>query len=153
LGRGFVAEDDSPDAPVVAVLSHSAWVRHFGDARNVVGRNVRVNGELTRIVGIAPRTFGGNLSVAAMDIWIPLHAKEKLHAASASIWHTRDVRWLDVIGRLRDGVTVAQADAEVRAIARRQASTFVESRGRGAQAIPLDMGDATMLMPLFVALV
>jgi predicted permease len=152
LGRAFVADDDSPDAPVVAVLSHAAWTRHFGGAPSVIGRTIRVNGELARIVGIAPRTFGGNLSVAALDIWIPLHGKEKLHATSASIWHTRDARWLDVVGRLRDGVTLAQADAEIRAIASRQAATFVENRGRGAHAIPLDMGEATTLMPLFVAL-
>ena len=153
LGRGFVADDDSPEAPVVAVLSHSAWIRHFAGAPNVIGRDIRVNGELARIIGIAPKTFGGNLSVAALDIWIPLHGKEKLHATNASVWQTRDFRWLDVIGRLRDGVTVSQANAEIRAIARRQAATFVESRGRSAHAIPLDMGEATMLMPLFVALV
>jgi predicted permease len=153
LGRGFVADDDSPESPVVAVISHSAWIRCFGGAPGVVGRNIRVNGELTRIIGIAPRTFGGNLSVAALDIWVPLHAKEKLHGTLASVWHTRDVRWLDVIGRLRDGATIAQADAEVRAIAARQAATFVENRGRGARAIPLDMGGATRRKPLFVALV
>jgi len=153
LGRAFVAEDDSPAAPVVAVLSHSAWIKHFAGAPSAVGRIIRVNGELARIVGIAPKTFGGHLSVAALDIWIPLHGKEKLHAASASVWHTRDARWLDVIGRLRDGATLAQANAEVSAIARRQASTFVEDRGRGARAIPLDMGEASMLMPLFVALI
>ena len=153
LGRAFVAEDDSPNAPVVAVLSHSAWIKHFAGSPNVIGRKLRVNGELAQIIGIAPRTFGGHLSVAALDIWIPLHGKEKLHAATANVWHTRDARWLDVIGRLRDGVTLAQADAEVRAIARRQAATFVENRGRGAHATPLDMGEATMLMPLFIALV
>ena len=83
LGRAFVAEDDSPSAPVVAVLSHSAWIKHFAGAPSAVGRIIRVNGELARIVGIAPKTFGGHLSVAALDIWIPRHGKEKLHAASA----------------------------------------------------------------------
>jgi predicted permease len=153
MGRAFVADDDRPNAPVVAVLSHSAWVRYFGGASDVVGRRIRINGKVAEIVGIGPRQFGGQLSVAAFDIWVPLHAEETLRGGGTDVWHTRDARWLDVTGRLKVGATVAQADAEVRAIARRQAATFVESRGRGARAIPLDVGEAAHLFPLFVALV
>jgi len=152
IGRPFRDDDDRIDAPVVAVLSHAAWTR-LGGSPDIIGRRIRINGKLARIVGVAPRMFGGNLSVAAFDIWVPLHAAEILRGSGTrEVWHKRDLRWIDVIGRLRDGVTLAQADAEVRAVARRQAATFVENRGRGAQAVPLDIGSAAQLRSLFVAL-
>lgn len=153
LGRTFIPEEDREGAGPVAVLSDAAWKRYFGGSSQVIGREVRINGRLARLVGVAPANFGGNLSIAAFDIWLPLHAQAEMHAARADVWHQRDVRWLDVIGRLRDGVTLAQADAEIRAIARRQAATFVENRGREAHAAPLDLGEAAQLKPVFTALV
>jgi predicted permease len=152
-GRVFTAADDADGAPPVAVVSDAAWRQHFGGDPAVIGRTVRVNGQLVRIVGVTPPHFAGNLAVARFDFWVPLHTRPVLMPSEHATWERRDVRWLDAFGRLRPGVDLTQADAEFRAIASRQAQTFVESRGRAAEATPLDLGEAADLRPLFVGLV
>jgi predicted permease len=152
-GRFFLASDDVPESPLVAVISHALGERLFASRVDVVGRMIRVNNQLIRVIGVAPPRFGGNLAIARFDFWVPLHARPHLEPSQASLWTRRDVRWLDGIGRLAPGATVTQADAELRAIAARQAATFVENEGRSASVVPLDVGSADQLKPLFAALI
>jgi predicted permease len=151
-GRGFVAADDAEGAPAVAVLSRAAWRRHLDGDPAAVGRTVRVNGQPVRIIGIAPRGFGGTLSVARFDIWLPLHTRPSLVPGEAATWKQRDFRWLDGIGRLAAGVEPARADQELQTIARGQADRFEENRGRGARVTPLDIGTVQRLEPQLLAL-
>lgn len=152
-GRFFLESDDAPESPLVAVISDVVWQRYFGGAPDVVGRSLRMNGQLVRVIGVAPALFGGNLAIAQFEIWVPLHARPWLTPSEATTWTRRDERWLDGIGRLAPGATVAQADAEFREIAARQAVQYPENEGRSAQAIPLDVGSAQQLAPLFAALI
>ena len=152
-GRFFLATDDTPESPLVAVISHGLWERRFASRADIVGQSIRVNNQLIRVVGVAPPRFGGNLAIAQFDFWVPLHARPHLEPAQAAIWTRRDVRWLDGIGRLAPGATLAQANAEFRAMAARQAATYRENEGRSAQVIPLDVGSTDQLEPLFAALI
>ena len=151
-GRGFVAGDDAEGAQPVAVLSHAAWRRYFDEDPAAVGRIVRINGRPVRIIGVAPRRFGGTLSVARFDIWLPMHTRPVLVPAEADIWKRRDFRWLDGIGRLAAGVEREHAHRELQAIARNQADRFEENRGREARVIPLDIGTVRRLEPQLIAL-
>jgi predicted permease len=152
-GRFFVHGDDAPESPLVAVISDAARKRFFGDATDVVNRSVRLNGRLVRVVGVAPPRFGGNLAIAQFDVFVPLNGRAHLEPSYTAALTRRDARWLDAIGRLAPGATLVQASAEFRAIAARQAATFRENEGRSAQAIPLDVGSAEQLAPLFAALI
>lgn len=152
-GRFFLPSDDTPESPLVAVIGHEARLRFFGESADVVGRSLRMNGQLVRIVGVAPPRFGGQLAIAQFDIWVPLHARPLLTPSEANTWRQRNERWLDGVARLAPGATLAQADAEFKGIAARQAAQFPENEGRSARAIPLDVGSAEQLGPLFAALI
>jgi predicted permease len=152
-GRTFLPADDVEGAPPVAVLSHVAWRTHFDATEEVVGRVIRVNGQLVTVVGVAPPRFGGNLAVARFDLWLPIATRPLIVPAERETWKRRDNRWVDAIGRLRPGVTLAQANAEFQEIGRRQAQMYAENIGRGAEAEPLDIGTARQLSPLFTGLV
>jgi predicted permease len=151
-GRAFVASDDAPGAAPVAVLSDAAWRRYFNQDPAAVGQTVRINGRPVRIIGIAPPRFGGTLSVARFDIWLPLHARPALMPGEAGTWTRRDYRWLDGIGRLAPGVSLERAHEELQAIARGQAERFEENRGRGARVTALDIGTVQRLEPHLLAL-
>ena len=152
-GRGFTASDDQPGAPLVAVLSHAAWRRYFDADPAIIGRTMRVNRQPVRIIGIAPKRFGGTLSIAQFDVWVPLHSRPHLLPSEAAAWKKRDYRWLDAVGRLAPGVSIELSHAELQAIAARQAERFSENQGRGARVIPLDIGTAQRLEPLILTMV
>ncbi len=108
-GRGLARGDDAPGAPAVAVLSHRFWTRQFGSDRSIVGQALTLNGTPRTVVGIAsPAIEFGNLS--DIDVWVPL---------TIDPGAPRDSRVYRINGRLAPGVTVAQADAEVREVSRR----------------------------------
>ena len=151
-GRLLSDADDIEGAPPVAVLGHSAWHRLFAADPSVVGRIVRINGRSVRIVGIAAPRFGGTLSVARFDLWVPLHLRPYLIPAEAEIWKRRDFRWLDATGRLAPGIEREQAHQEIQRIALGQAERYEENRGRGARVTPLDIGTVARLEPQLVAM-
>jgi putative ABC transport system permease protein len=103
LGRVFAKEDDQPGSPPAVLLSHGLWRRRFGSDPNVVGTRVSVNGVPRAVVGVMPRGFdypGG------VDLWMPLG----LDSAHLS---PRFVHYLDLVGRLQPGVSVARMQAEM----------------------------------------
>jgi predicted permease len=152
-GRAIGPPDDLEGAPAVAVISDAFWRRAFDAAPDIVGRAIRVNSQTVRVVGVAPAAFGGNLAIARFDLWLPLSLRPLLIPSDGPTWKRRDSRWLDAIGRLRPGTTLSQANDEFAAIGRRQAERFPENIGRGARAIPLDVGTAQQLEPVFAGLV
>lgn len=128
LGRAFSAVEDSPGAPnPVAILSHDGWLRHFAGSSDVVGREVRLNGRLFTVVGIAPRGFRSLIPGFSPDLWLPIHAAVSLPTGvtitfggvTPGLERTADraQRWVWVTGRLRPDASVEQANAEVAALA------------------------------------
>lgn len=128
LGRAFGALEDGPGAPSpVAILSHDGWLRHFAGSSDVVGREVRLNGRLFTVVGIAPRGFRSLIPGFSPDLWLPIHAAVSLPtgvtitfgSVTPGLERTADraQRWVWVTGRLRTDASVEQAKAEVAALA------------------------------------
>jgi predicted permease len=110
LGRVFVAADDVPDARPVAVISYDYWQRKFHDDASAVGRAVDLNGTPFTIVGITPADFFGERMGQAPDFWVPLTFQPEIMQRES--WLTRkDMYWLNFVGRLKTGVTRAQAQA------------------------------------------
>jgi putative ABC transport system permease protein len=117
LGRTFRPGDDQPGNDRVVLLSHVLWENRFGSDPAMVGRNILLNGEANTVIGILEK--GGPFDRAAAQIWKPL-------AFDASSM-TRDFRWLGASARLKPGVTLEDAQAEMDVIARRIAEVYPDS--------------------------
>ena len=115
-GRGFRAEEGRPGQGRVAVLSHGLWQRRFGGDRGIVGRSIQMNGESYLVVGIAPRDCDMPRNT---DLWVPLD----LDFAAQN----RGSHFLGVIGRLKDGVSLEKATADMTGIAARLAKQYPDS--------------------------
>ncbi len=119
-GRGFLPEEDSVrGARAVAVVSYSLWKRHFGLDPSLVGKTIRINNHPFTVVGIAPRSFLGVTVGNPVDIWVPLSMAGEVWPWPLGDWrHVRDDNWLSAVGRLKPGVSIKHAEAEMRVIAR-----------------------------------
>jgi len=123
-GRTFTAADDEIGAPPVAVISDGAWHRVFGGAADAIGRSLSINGVAFQVVGIAPRGFAGlfNSGLVSTTAWVPLNSLRALPQQAVGTnrfdVNDRSNRWVQVRARLKDDVSVEQARAEVRGIAR-----------------------------------
>ena len=121
LGRMLAPEDDRPGVARVAVISSGLWDRAFGRDPDVVGRSLRIRSQPYLVVGVAPPGFAGMLPLLGPDLWIPMTWIEDVSSMTffAAGSETRPERRgqrqrpVYVKGRLRDGVTLAQADASL----------------------------------------
>ena len=140
VGRAFLPGEDTPGRDRVAVVSHRLWQRRWGGAP-LVGRTILINREPHTVIGIAPAGFDYPMAV---ELWVPLAFDEESRTLRAR-------RSLDVIGRLRPGVTLEQAGREMEVIAARLATEYREANGgRGASVMPLseamlDLGTTEIL--------
>ncbi|HUA84723.1 MAG TPA: ABC transporter permease [Bryobacteraceae bacterium] len=126
IGRGFRAEEDSvPGRDLVAVISHSLWQRMYGSDPNIEGKKVRLSGAEFTIIGVAPADFSGPEAFVLPDVYVPVHAyAQAIPLADADFLTGRARRPMNVFGRLKPGVSVAQAQAEMTTIARRLAEQY-----------------------------
>jgi predicted permease len=116
-GRLLDANDDRMGGPLVAVLSYGYAQHRFGDAANAVGETVSINGSPFTVTGVtAPEFFGVN-PAGAPDLYVPMHASvvlEQIFTNEASTRYTEtNFYWAQMMGRLRPGVTMAQAQAQL----------------------------------------
>jgi len=157
LGRLFLPEEDrdAPGAFPIVVISHRLWATQFGADPGIVGRAVRINGHLLTVVGVTAPDFRGSFGGAAFDVWVPLSMI--LEMGALNTWAAADwnARFLDVIVRLKPGVTIEQAREEARVIAARIAADHPEThKGIGAWMVPLWRAtyglQATLRDPLYL---
>jgi putative ABC transport system permease protein len=109
MGRTFASDEDQPGKTHVAVLSYSFWQRHFGGDPGAIGKNIELNSEAYAVIGVMPRSFNFPPST---DIWTPFEMSEKNLGPRGSHSYR-------ALGRLKPGVTVGQAQAELATIAKR----------------------------------
>jgi putative ABC transport system permease protein len=135
-GRLFGDADDRLGGPPVAVITEELWTRRFAADPTVVGSTVLLNSKPVMIVGITPRGFQGTTLLRA-DVWIPLQlASIAAPRFGDAIFANRRSVWLMMGGRLKPGVTIAQADAELRAIGEALEKAYPEdNRGKGLRAM------------------
>jgi putative ABC transport system permease protein len=130
LGRMLLPEEDAPGKNYVVVLSYPFWQRVFGGTRDVVGRAIQLNGEPYTIVGVAPPGFG---QASKVDVYVPMAFKPDETANDA-----RGSHYISVAGRLKPGVTVTQAKAELEVLATQLAQQYPDSnKGWGILMMPV----------------
>ncbi|MGA8907418.1 MAG: ABC transporter permease, partial [Acidobacteriaceae bacterium] len=108
VGRFFTAADDQPGANATVVLTWGLWKRRFGSDPGIVGKNILVDDKSYTVVGILPAWFAW--PDAKVQLWTPLY-----HEKSPALMQLFEAHNFDVVGRLRPGVTVQQASAELNA--------------------------------------
>ena len=133
-GRIFSARDGEAGAPGVVILSEALWRGPFGADPTIIGRGIDLDHRSFTVVGIMPEQFRFPLMRESRQLWIPLR-QDPLFGA----WtERRGGHWLQVTGRLRPGVTPAQAQADLDAIAARAQREFpAENAGWTARMLPL----------------
>ncbi|MGA1995281.1 MAG: ABC transporter permease, partial [Bryobacteraceae bacterium] len=116
-GRIIIAADDlRPGGSPIAVLSYSYWQRRFaGDAR-VVGRKLAVSGVPLTIAGVAEKGFSGIFNGLPADAFAPIAMYPVTNPAAATAWSGANMHWLTPIARLKAGVPLAQAQAQMRVL-------------------------------------
>jgi macrolide transport system ATP-binding/permease protein len=115
-GRLIFPDDDRPGAPAVAVLSYAFAQRRFGGAENAAGRAILVDNLPFTVIGVSPPGFFGVDPAAAPDVYLPVHTNELLGAGKPfgfqpEDYLARNYYWVQVMARLRPGVSRAQAQA------------------------------------------
>ncbi len=103
LGRWFTAKDDSPDIPQTAILTYGYWQRRFGRDAAIIGRRIHLDGELAEIIGVMPRTF--RFLEQKPDVILPF----QFNRAKTTLGNFS----YQAIARLKPGVTLAQANADL----------------------------------------
>jgi putative ABC transport system permease protein len=130
LGRMLLPEEDAVGKNHVVVLSHGFWQRVFGGAKDVVGRSIQLNGEPYQVVGVAPYGFG---VASKVEVWTPMAFKPDEIKNDARGGH-----YINVVGRLKPGVTFAQAKAELDVIAAQLAVQYPDpQKGWGIFMMPI----------------
>ena len=114
LGRVFTRDEDKLGASPVIVISYGLWQRRFGGDPNIIGREVNIGGKTT-VVGVMPTGFQFPISNEQQDFWEPIFSAAFL---TKDLREVRGQRILSVIGRLKPGVTVAEARADLDLLSR-----------------------------------
>ena len=117
LGRGFVGDEGEPGKDQRIVLGHALWEQRYASDPLILGKNIKVDGKSYTVVGVMGKGFDFPLPAEA---WLPL-------AIGVRERQSRDNRWLMVLGRLKPGVSLSEASAEMQAIAQRDADAYPEA--------------------------
>lgn len=128
VGRNFLPEEEVFGNHRVALLSYNLWQRRFGGDPNVVNQMITMNGIPRQVVGVLPDGF--RFPVRETEIWIPL-------ALNPAQQEARNDRWLVVVGLMKRGVTLDQAQVDLSTIASRLEQQFSENRGVSVSLVPL----------------
>ncbi|HKS37980.1 MAG TPA: ABC transporter permease, partial [Verrucomicrobiae bacterium] len=128
LGRGFTKEEDTFGGDRVALISHRLWQERFEGATGVLGKSVTLDGNSYTIVGVLPNGF--RFAGLEADVWLPM-------AFEPWELENRGGHNYQAIGRLKPGVTLAAARAEMKAVTERLSQQFELSRGWSVTMLPL----------------
>ena len=143
LGRGFVADEEKKGTHVV-ILSHALWETQFGGDRSLPGREINLSGKAYTVVGIMPAEFRFPVQEPNVGAWTTL-------AGDDDNLTSRGAHFLDVMGRLKSGVSVEQADREMKTMAEQLAKAYPDTNTRHNSArvqpeIQAMLGDTSRLL-------
>jgi predicted permease len=143
IGRFFLAgEDKIPGAAPVVVMGHGLWQRRFGGDPSLVGKVITLNGQPFTVVGIAPEGFRGTDVVGGPQLWVPSMMHRQVLSGIFLDWYeTRRALLFNIFGRLKPGVSIEQAAAELKTIAASLEARFPKDNDKRSVAL-LPLNDA-----------
>jgi len=131
VGRTFQPEEGrTPGTHPVVVLSHDLWIRRLAADPTIVGKKIRLNDVEFSVIGIAPPGFQGTKWGLGMDFWAPLMMQQQLMPGE-NLLVRRGASWLQVMGRLKRGVSTEEAQSDLSAVAAQLDREFASDRGSG----------------------
>jgi macrolide transport system ATP-binding/permease protein len=142
-GRAFTADEDTElGAHPVVVLSHALWMRRFGGSRDIIGREIMLNGRSFNVVGVTDEAFRGTFTIGGPALWVPMAMyREVLSGLALEFYNSRRGLGHQVHARLKDGVTLQQARANVAALFKGLEEQYpTDNRGRSATVLSLADG-------------
>jgi predicted permease len=156
LGRGFTPDEEKRGSRVL-VISHSLWVSQFAGDRSVLGRTMSLSGNLYTIVGVMPPSFRFPVNQPKNSFWTTIGADDD-PSDPHPLLTNRSVHFLTVMGRLKPGVAVAQADQDMKALALRLAAQYPETNTKHSSAeveseLESLLGDTSKLLMIVLAAV
>jgi predicted permease len=131
IGRTFTTAEDRAETPY-AIISYNYWQRRFGGRPDVLGKTFTMRKAALTIIGVAPQGFIGETSGQQPDLWLPLRMQPRV--IPGKDWHEtppEKVMWLHVLGRLKPGVTLAQAEAQVNVLFQAGLESFYGAAASG----------------------
>ncbi|MGH9837154.1 MAG: ABC transporter permease [Blastocatellia bacterium] len=131
LGRSFTEDENQFGRHRVALLSYGLWQRRYGGDGAIVGHAIKLGGESFTVVGVMPQGMPFLDDLPPVELWTPIAF------APGDSMDTRNNHFVTLVGRLKPGVTIAQAQADVSAIARRMEEQYPENKGLGASVVSL----------------
>ncbi len=153
LGRFFLAEEDrTPRSHAVAVLSHQYWQERFNGDSGILSRSIVLNGVPFSVVGVGPEGFHGS-NFLSPALWVPMMAAPWFGTPTEMLTSERTGAWLMAVGRLKPGVGLSQAQADLATIAAQLAQAYPGvNEGHGVNVLPLSLfpGDMGRLLGLFM---
>ena len=135
LGRAFLAEEERNGA-AIAVISYAVWRNHFALDPHILGKTIQLNRHPYTVIGVAPPDFHGCKTGLFTGIWIPLTMDRDVWGSNRP--EDRGTFWLNVLGRLRPGITDSQAQAELNLLMRQIVERFPEDHRDSPSQISLD---------------
>ena len=130
IGRSFLAADEKPGQDRVALISYGLWQRRFAGDHALLQKQITLDGLSYTVVGVMPNGFDFPIQPERVEVWTPLEQPEDLA-------QLRGAHYLDVVGRIKTGVTLAQARADVEAIASRIAQQYPKEVSGKTTVVPL----------------
>jgi predicted permease len=156
LGRGFTPDEEKRGSRVL-VISHELWVSDFAGDKSVLGRTISLSGNLYTIIGVMPPSFRFPVNQPKNSFWTTLAADDD-PTDPHPLLTNRGVHFLTVIGRLKPGVTAAQADQDMKALAARLAAQYPKTNTKHSSAeveteLKSLLGDTSKLLMIVLAAV
>jgi len=137
LGRAFLPDEGTLRAgAAVIVIGYAVWQNHFTGDPHIVGKTIQINRHPYTVVGVAPRGFTGCAPGLRAELWIPVSMDREVWGFNRPDY--RGIFWLNVLGKLRPGVTTNQAQAELNLLMRGIAERFPEDHRDSPNEISLD---------------
>jgi len=142
IGRGFLPDEDvTPGEKLVTVLGYGEWQKRYGGDPAIVGRTISLNGAAFTVVGVMPKGFKGTNAIGAPALWVPYMTYPQTTTGfflELAAPNSRRGLVFNITGRLKPGVSVQQAEANLKTIARQLEQEYPnENKGRNVTLVPL----------------
>jgi putative ABC transport system permease protein len=128
IGRSFLAEEDKPGAVKVAILSYGLWQRRYGAEASIVGRDIVLDGEKYSVIAVMPAGF--QFLQSSVGLWVPAALSQQQLA-------DRDNHYLTVVARMKPGVTIEKAQADLLTITERIARDYPNAKGLASVVVSM----------------